>query len=69
MKGWRRQKKPPEGETDAQILERLVPKVTLTPVKVPPLLSELRKMQSEISQHGIDIDDALEITDIINQYA
>ena len=46
MKGWRRQKKPPEGEADALLLERLVPKITIAHTEVPPLLSELCKLQT-----------------------
>lgn len=84
MKGWKRQKKPPEGESDALILERLIPKVTIVPIVVPPLESVLavqrkeaepppEQIQEEVMKQHIDVDDAMddtmELSDIFNQYA
>lgn len=79
MMRWKRQKKPPEGDADALLLERLVPRVTIAHITVPPLESELaakrraeqeqQQVQAQVSQQALDVDDAMEVSKIINQYA
>lgn len=71
MKGWIRQKKPPEkpGLTDEQILLLLVPRVTIEHNVVPPLLREQRKLQEQVKRQAIDVQDEMVISDILTKFA
>ena len=72
MKGWFRQKQPPEDKsvlTDEQILLLLVPRVTIEHNVVPPLLREQRKLQEQVKRQAIDVQDEMEISDILTKFA